>query len=78
MKIVKFRDGSYGIRRDLEDHYKEDYPHIKYEFLDLTYFRSTGCFNWKFISSAKDCRMEDLTEVKNLLNNIDDFGEVIE
>lgn len=64
MKIVKFRDGTYAIRRWF----------FGYQYLD-----TKGCFLWRNIDHPyfKDCKLS-LNICIDLISNGRDFGEIID
>ena len=66
MNLVKFKDGKYGIRREISD--------LSYEYYD---FKNTVTCWWGTESNFfKDCRVS-LEEAKGTYDVITDTGEAV-
>jgi len=63
MKIVEFKDGTYGIRRRFLFHY---------EYLDLTYYIEDKTISWRRIDSKciKNCQNKDFDKILDILKEL--------
>ena len=73
MKIVKFRDGSFGIRRRLMSRFWAP------QFFDFVAMRSKDHYWWSMTSPhLPDCRVEDESEARRVYDIYTDIGTPIE